>query len=209
MAVAPRRENLDEFYRRRLAALVKAAPFVLRITRWRELTGPVLVVKERSAWRQMVASSTREAVRSLRPRKSANLVERGHIASEAQRRVLPVLKSMLGRVRDEGGVPLHLERWMTVDGLRRTATLPLDEEAGAKFALVFRLHERIADLDRIELIARRVERLTREEAAYLLSRMTRFDPAANRWAMAGLRILLGGQAKDPAVRSTLDLLRGN
>ena len=87
-------------------------------------------------------------------------------------------------------------------------TLPLDEEAGAKLALIFRLHERIADLDRIELIARRVERLTREEANYLLSRMTRFDPAANRWATAGLRIMLGGQAKDPAVRETLDRLRG-
>ena len=122
--------------------------------------------------------------------------------------MLPVLKSVLGRVRDQGGVPLNLERWMTVEGLRRIVTLPLDEEAGAKLALVFRLHERIADLDRVELIARRVERLTREEANYLLSRTTRFDPAANRWAMAGFRIMLGGQAKDPAVRETLDRLRG-
>jgi hypothetical protein len=105
-------------------------------------------------------------------------------------------------------VPLQLERWMTVEGLRQTVTLPLDEEAGAKLAILFRLHERIADLDRIELIARRVERLTREEANYLLSRMSRFDPAANRWAMAGLRIMFGGQAKDPAVKQTLDRLRG-
>jgi hypothetical protein len=208
MAVALRRETLDEFYDRRLAGLVKAAPFVLRITRWRELTGPVLVAKERTARRQMAAASSSEAVRALRPSRSTSLVERGHISGEAQRRVLPVLKSILGRVRDEGGVPLHLERWMTVDGLRRTATLPLDEEAGAKLALVFRLHARIADLDRVELIARRVERLTREEATYLHSRLTRFDPAANRWAMAGLRILLGGQPKDSAVRATLDLLRG-
>jgi hypothetical protein len=207
MAVALRRETLDEFYRRRLARLVKAAPFVLRVTRWRELTGPVLVVKERTARRQMLAASPSEAVRALRPRTSASLVERGYIAGEAQRRVLPVLRSILARVRDEGGVPLHLQRWMTIEGLRHTVTLPVDEEAGAKLALVFRLHERIADLDRVELIARRVERLTREEASYLLSRTTRFDPAANRWAMAGLRIILGGQAKDPAVRSMLDSLR--
>ena len=204
MLVALLRETPDEFYRRRLAGLVRAAPFVLRITRWRELTGPVLVVKERTARREMPS----EPVRALRPRRSTHLVERGHIAGEAQRRVLPVFRSMLSRVRDEAGVPLHLERWMTVEGLRRTATLPLDEEAGAKLALVFRLHERIADLDRVELIARRIERVTREEATYLLSRITRFDPAANRWAMAGLRIMLGGQAKDPAVKSTLDLLRG-
>jgi hypothetical protein len=208
MAVALRRETLDEFYRRRLAGLEKAAPFVLRITRWRDLTGPVLVVKERTVGRQAPGASQNEMVRTLRPRKSTTLVERGHIAGEAQRRVLPVLKSMLGRVRDEGGVPLHLERWMTVDGLRRTVTIPLNDEVGAKLALVFRLHERIADLDRVELIARRVERLTREEATYLHSRMTRFDPAANRWAISGLRILLGGQAKDAAVRTTLDLLRG-
>ena len=208
MAVALRREGLDEFYRRRLAGLVRAAPFVLRITRWREVTGPVLVVKERTAPKEMRAASPGTAIQTLRPRKSANLIERGHIAGDAQRRALPVIKSILGRVRDESGVPLHVERWMTVDGLRRTVTLPLDEEAGAKFALVFRLHERIADLDRVELIARRVERLTREEASYLHSRITRFDPAANRWAMAGLRILLGGQAKDPAVKATLDLLRG-
>jgi hypothetical protein len=48
MAVALNRESLDEFYRRRVAGLTKAAPFVLRITRWREMTGPVLVVKERA-----------------------------------------------------------------------------------------------------------------------------------------------------------------
>jgi hypothetical protein len=208
MAVALRRETRDELYRRRLAGMVKTAPFVLRITRWRELTGPVLVVKERTARRQVSTSSATRTVHALWPRKSANLVERGHIAGEPQRRVQPVLRSILARVRDEAGMPLHLQRWMTMDGLRQTVTLPVDEEAGAKLAVVFRLHERITDLDRVELIARRVDRLTREEATYLLSRMTRFDPATNRWAMAGLRIMLGGQAKDPAVRSTLDLLRG-
>jgi hypothetical protein len=207
MALALNRESLDEFYRRRVAGLTKAAPFVLRITRWREMTGPVLVVKERAARTQPPAASENDVVRALRPWKSLTLIS-GHIAGEAQRRVLPVLKSVLGRVRDQAGVPLHLERWMTVEGLRRMVTLPLDEEAGARLALVFRLHERIADLDRVELIARRVERLTREEANYLLSRTTRFDPAANRWATAGLRIMLGGQAKDPAVRETLDRLRG-
>lgn len=208
MAVALNRESLGDFHRRRLAGLTKSAPFVLRITRWRESTGPVLVIKERTARQQAPAAPDSEVVRALRPAKKANLTERGHIAGEPQRRVWPVLKSILGRVRDEAGVPLHLERWMTIEGLRQTVTLPLDEEAGAKLAIVFRLHERIADLDRVELIARRVERLTREEAHYLLSRMTRFDPAANRWATAGLRVMLGGQAQDPAVRETLDRLRG-
>ena len=208
MAVAVNRESLDSFHRRRLGGLTRSAPFVLRITRWRELTGPVLVIKERNARQQAPAAQDSDVVRALRLAKKANLTERGHIAGEPQRRVLPVLKSILGRVRDEAGVPLHLERWMTIEGLRQAITLPLDEEAGAKLALIFRLHARIADLDRVELIARRAERLTREEAHYLLSRMTRFDPAANRWAMAGLRIMLGGQPGNPAVKELLNRWRG-
>ena len=69
MAVALNRELLDEFYRRRLAGLTKAAPFVLRITRWREMTGPVLVVKERTARTQPPAASENDVVRALRPQK--------------------------------------------------------------------------------------------------------------------------------------------
>jgi hypothetical protein len=68
--------------------------------------------------------------------------------------------------------------------------------------------ERIGDLDGVELIARRAERLTREEASCLLSRITRFGPAANRRAVAGLRTVLGGQAQDPAVAGMLDRLHG-
>jgi hypothetical protein len=62
MAVALNRESLDEFYRRRVAGLTKAAPFVLRITRWREMTGPVLVVKERGARTQPPAAFATKAV---------------------------------------------------------------------------------------------------------------------------------------------------
>jgi hypothetical protein len=208
MPAAVKSETLGELHRRRLAGLVRTWPFVLRIARWRDVTGPVLVVKERSARPQSPPIPEDDVVRALRPTSSAHLAERGHIAGEPQRRVLPVLKSILGRARDQAGVPLQLERWMTIGGLRHPVSLPLDEEAGAKLAIIFRLHERIADLDRVELIARRVERLTREEANYLLSRITRFDPAANRWAIAGLRILLGGQPGDPALKDLLNRLRG-
>ena len=207
MAVALKRETLDDLHRRRLADLLKSAPFVLRTTRWSDVTGPVLVVKERLS-RTAPASADNAVVRPLRPAATAHLVARGHLAGAAQRRALPVLKSVLGRVRDGNGVPLHLERWMMAEGLRHIVNLPLEEEAGAKLAIIFQLQQRIANLDRIELIARRAERLTREEALYLLSRMTRFGPAANRWAMAGLRVMLGGQAKDTAVTVMLDWLRG-
>jgi hypothetical protein len=100
-----------------------------------------------------------------------------------------------------------LQRYLTHEGLRLRLNLPLDEEAGAKLGLIFRLQERLTDLDRVELIARRVARFTREEAAYWLSRMTSVGTDANRWAIAGLRIMLGGQAKDPAVARMLGRLR--
>jgi hypothetical protein len=37
--------------------------------------------------------------------------------------------------------------------------------------------------------------------------MTSFGTDANRWAISGLRIMLGGQAKDPAVARMLGRLR--
>ena len=110
-------------------------------------------------------------------------------------------------MRDEYGIPLELQRYLTREGLALRVNLPLDEEAGAKLGLIFRLQERLIDLDRVELIARRVARFTREEALYWLSRTTSFEPDANRWAVAGLRLMLGGQAHDPAVERMLQRLR--
>ncbi|SRR6266498_32387 len=65
----------------------------------------------------------------------------------------------------------------------------------------------LTDLDRVELIVRRVVRFTREEAVYWPSRTTSFEPDANRWAIAGLCLMLGGQAHDPAVARMLQRLQ--
>ena len=48
-------------------------------------------------------------------------------------------------------------------------------------------------------MACRIARFTREEAAYWYSRATNFGVDANRWALSGMRIMLGGQPADPAV----------
>ena len=69
------------------------------------------------------------------------------------------------------------------------------------------MQERIKELDRVELIARRIGRFTREEASYWHSRMTSFSPAANRWALAGMKIMLGGTSGDAAVTTMLEELR--
>jgi len=98
---------------------------------------------------------------------------------------------------------------MTPECLRFCGNLPLNEEAGAKLGLIFRLQDRLKDLDRVELIAYRVAQFTREEAAYWLSRATSFGPGANRWALSGLRIMLGDHPKDPDIQGMPERLRSS
>jgi len=66
---------------------------------------------------------------------------------------------------------------------------------------------RVSELDRVELMARRITSFTREEAAYWLSRITTFGPDENRWGQAGLRIMLGGQPGDKGIDKMLNRLR--
>lgn len=187
--------SLNEQYERQLKGLVRTAPFVLRITEWKDQPAPVLVVKERVS---------RE---DGNQGKNEGLVERGHIKGEVLRRLLPLLKKACSQVVDSAGVPTQVERYLSQEGLRLRLTLPIDDEAGAKLALIFRLQERLPDADRVELIARRVLLFSREEALYWLSRITDFGPDANRWAISGLRLLLGGQPNDPGVQRMLESLR--
>jgi hypothetical protein len=197
--------DLRTHYDRRLAGRWRRAPFFLRITEWKDLPVPVFVVKERQGLHEVEQSS--QLALPLDGQARSTLVNRGYLAGEAQRRCLPILRSILARVCDAMGVPIGLERYLSQEGLKLRLSLPLDEEAGAKLALIFRLQERVPDLDRVELIARRVARFTREEAAYWLSRTTSFGADANRWALSGLRVMLGGQANDPAVQRMLERMR--
>ncbi len=200
--------NPSTEYAQRLHPLIRKAPFVLRITRHRDVPGVVFVIKERIA---AVAENMATTLQSPVPIPGgfgrSRLVERGFLAGEAQRRCLPIVRRIVSRVSDPLGVPLELQRFLSIHGMKEPMNLPLDDDAGAKLAVLFKLQERVADLDRVELIARRVALFTREEAGYWLSRMTRFDPDANRWAVSGLRLLLGGQPNDPGVERMLEKLR--
>jgi hypothetical protein len=198
--------NLHQHYTKHLARVWRRAPFVLRLTEWKDLPVPVLVIKERQRVNGATPHQPLAAEASGRTERGT-LIERGHLAGEAQRRCLPVIRQIVGHVRDDTGIPLELQRYLTREGLKLRLNLPLDEEAGAKLGLLFRLQERLTDLDRVELIARRVARFTREEAVYWLSRMTSYGSDANRWAVSGLRLVLGGQAGDPAVGRMLERLR--
>lgn len=187
--------SLNEQYEHQLKGLVRTATFVLRITEWKDQPAPVLVVKERV--------SREEGQKA----KTEGLVERGHIKGEMLRRLLPLLKKACSHVVDPSGVPTQVERFLSQEGLRLRITLPIDDEAGAKLALIFRLQERLPDADRVELVTRRVLLFSREEALYWLSRVTDFGADANRWAISGLRLLLGGQPNDPGVLRMLESLR--
>jgi hypothetical protein len=198
--------KLTDHHRAHLEPRWRKAAFVLRITDWKDAPPPVLVLKERQSSGNEESDSLSASPGDIAIRKG-KLAERGHLSGDSLRRCLPVLRGIVTSVQDEAGVPLEIQRYLTQEGLRLRLNLPLDEESGAKLGLIFRLQERVTDLDRVELMARRIERFTREEAAYWLSRMTTFSPDARRWAVAGMRVMLGGQAKDAGVERMLERLR--
>lgn len=105
-------------------------------------------------------------------------------------RILPIVKGIIAQVANEQGIPLELDRLLTKN------VLPLDDEAGYRIALIFLLAKGIRDLDRVELIARRISRFTREEAAYWHSRCTDYGDVQNRWGKKGLAIMLCGESGD-------------
>lgn len=189
-------DRLADLHRQLHQPALSRAPFTLRITRHSDVTPPVLVIKERF-------DSGEDGDRA------AGLRERGRLHSEPLRRVLPLLRRIAGRARNADGIPFETDAFLTDAALQVQRTLALDEEAGAKLGIIFRLQERLTDLDRVELIARRVEAFSREEAGYWFSRMTHFGPVANRWAASGLRVMLSGPGKDGAaeVESMLEKLR--
>lgn len=183
------KEGLDEDYRQRVAPHLPKMPWVLRVTDHKQRPSPVLIAKYRKSLDE--------------DGKQTRLVDRGVIYGDALRRCLPYLRQILARIRDEDDRHLDLHNFLKGRTISFRGNLPLDAEAGAKLALLFRLQERVKDLDRVELMARRIDNFTEEEAAYWLGRTVHFNRASNRWAVAGMRIVLGGLPKDPAITAML------
>src|SRR5215813_13873195 len=91
--------DLQQHYDERLVRVWCRMPFVLRITEWKEMPVPVLVVKERqsangtnmsSASAKQTSAAPQQALSLLTPdtqgrSSQGNLIERGHLAGEAQR----------------------------------------------------------------------------------------------------------------------------
>lgn len=187
-----------ELYKALHEGALSAAPFALRITRHTDVPPPVLVIKERRA-REGDEEDTR----------TGHLQDRGRLHGDSLRRLLPIVRAIVSRARNEHDVPLEVDAFLSEEGMKTQRTLVLDEEAGAKLGIIIKLQERLTDLDRRELLARRVATFSREEAGYWFSRITHYGPVANRWAVSGLRVMLCGQGKGPdtEVESMLAKLR--
>ena len=192
--------NLQVHYETRVKRELPKAPWVLRVTDHGDKQGPVFIIKEKILPGQREDAGDLVAPRSV-------LKERGLLYGPHLVRCLPILRTILTRVQDHAGIPLELHQFIAGTRIAFRDNLPLDEEAGWKIALIFKLQERINEIDRVELLARRVDRFTREEAGYWYSRITSFGPDANRWAISGMRIMLAGQSKDKAIDTMLEQLR--
>jgi hypothetical protein len=187
-------------YHQKVKSELANAPWVLRITEHKDKPAPVLIIKQRLLPDQRTDTDDLVAPRSV-------LKERGLLYGPQQRRCITILRTIMTRINNIKGIPLELQQYLNGSRITFRGNLPLDDEAGYKMALIFKLQERIKDLDRIELIARRVDRFTREEAAYWYSRITTYGDAANRWAAAGMKVMLAGNTKDPHVEKMLADLR--
>jgi hypothetical protein len=194
-----KRWDLRQHYVQLVEPSLAQAAWFLRITEHVDKPVPLFIVKER-IFQGFENNPSTEV---------AQLEERGLIYGQSQRRCLPILQKIVSHVTNEAGIPLEIDRFLSEERITFRGNLPLDEEAGCKLSLIFKLRERVQEMDRVELMARRVQRFTREEAAYWYSRMTNFGEDANRWARAGMRLMLGGQPGDPAVEDMLRDLRAS
>jgi hypothetical protein len=189
-----------DHYARKVVPEISSAPWVLRVTDHKEKPSPVFIIKER------ILPGRRTDTADLRAPRSV-LKERGLLYGHQQLRCLPVVRAVVARVCNKAGIPLDLQQFLGGKRISFRGNLPLDVEAGCKLALIFRLQERIKELDRVELLARRIDRFTREEASYWFSRISTFGEAANRWAMSGMKVMLAGQPGDPGIEAMLEDLR--
>lgn len=194
--------ELDQLYFGKVQKELSHVPWVLRVTEHNDKPAPVMIIKQR------LQPSEREDTDKLKAPRSV-LKERGLLYGQPQLRCLPIIRTILFRVQDRSGIPLELHRFLETSRISFRGNLPLEEETGVKLALMFKLQERIKELDRVELLARRIDRFTREEASYWYSRITSFGPVANRWAAAGMKVMLAGHSRDKTVQVMLEELRTN
>ncbi len=193
--------GLKIVYKNKIKPYLQEYPWAVRVTMHKGKPVPVLVVKEQ------FSGKTDHQQNEINTVKATFLKDRGLIYGQSLRRCMPVIRTIVGKVCNPAGISFDLQNFFSGGRIFFRGNLPLDEEAGSKLALIFKLQERIIDMDRVELLAWRVERFSREEAVYWLTRLTQHGPTTGRWAQAGMRLMLGGQPGDKAVIKMLEKMR--
>ena len=176
-----------------MQAAMKDAPWILRVSEQKKYTGPMLEICER----QNTDSGT------------TRLKEYGRIYNGTLRTCKRAIRYMLAQELDTLGRPAGLQELID-DKIEYRGQIPLHDEIGAKLALLFKLHPRVKTQERIELMAWRIERFTREEALYWVGKVSIpvYGQRGIEWAKSGLRLMLAGQQKDAdAVNELLEKLR--
>ena len=196
--MATRNNNADHVLQEQMRSLLGKAPYVLRITERKNYTVPVLIISER------ITDTDEETGKT-----KATLKELGWIHGSNLRACLTPIGYMLSHMQDEDGRPYEPGRLLKGEITFR-GNIPLDEGAGSKLALLFRLQGHVNDIARAELMAWRVERFSEEEAMYWLARIMigSYGSRSLEWNKSGLRLMLAGQQKDKeAVEELLIRLR--
>lgn len=161
--------------------LLKTSPWILRVTERKGYTGPLLEVCERTA---TDTGTTR-------------LKEYGRIYNGTLRTCNDAICLMMSQMLDDLGRPLGIHELID-DKIVYRGNIPLDVPTGAKLALLFKLHPQIRSQERIELMAWRIERFSREETLYWLGKISipTYGQRGIEWAKSGLRLMLAGQQRD-------------
>ncbi|MBN2910941.1 hypothetical protein JQC72_15715 [Polycladomyces sp. WAk] len=87
----------------------------------------------------------------------------------------------MSEVVDEKGIPTEAHT-----KLETARELVLDDKAFYKLHLLFLLQKGIKEAERAELLALRINRFSREEALYWISRILHFGKTQEKWAIKGL-----------------------
>lgn len=178
-------ENMEQF--------IKTSPWLLRVSEQKKYTGPVLTVCERT----------------VSPKGNPCLMEHGFMHNGKLRFCKDAIRMIVSHVSNDNGEPLELQSLID-DKVAFRGRIPLDDTAGAKLALLFLLQATILDTERVEMMAWRIERFTREESMYWLGKITvpTYGEKSIAWAKTGLRAMLAGRAEDKEdIEKILDTIR--
>ena len=134
MTQTTQKNSLEMYYKDSIGPKTTAAPYILRLTEWKDYPAPVLVIKER---RELVNSKSRlmdkrQSELTMSYPSIYKLYDISHISGESLRRCITVIKQILSSVKDDEGIPFELQRFMSKEGLKLRLNLPLDETAGGQ-----------------------------------------------------------------------------